>query len=50
MAVNEVKSAYRDTEGWVLFGADGEPVEWPADWPNEIDTAFLRERGIEVAA
>lgn len=50
MAETEVKSAYRDAEGWVLFNAGGEPVDWPTGWPEEIDAAFLRERGIEVAA
>lgn len=43
----EIVSAYRDAEGWVLFDASGEPVEWPDSWPTEIDAAFLRERGIQ---
>jgi hypothetical protein len=48
--MGEIVSAYRDAEGWILFDAQGEPMDWPADWPNEIDAAFLRERGVEVAA
>ena len=50
MDENQIASAYRDAEGWVLFDASGEPIDWPASWPAEIDVAFLREHGIEVAA
>ena len=45
-----VKSAYHDAEGWILFGTDGEPVEWPESWPDEIDVTFLREHGVEIGA
>src|SRR5688572_3579498 len=45
-----IVSAYRDAEGWILSDSTGEPVEWPASWPNEINIAFLRERGIKIGA
>lgn len=50
MNEEQITSAYRDAEGWVLFDASGDPVEWPATWPDEIDAAFLHERGIRIAA
>ena len=44
-----IVAAMRDAEGWVLFDASGDPVDWPADWPNEVDAGFLNAQGIEIA-
>lgn len=50
VAESAVVKAYRDAEGWVLFGKNGEPVDWPSGWPTEIDSKFLQQRNIEVGA
>lgn len=34
--------------GWILFDNKGEPMEWPKEWPDEVDSKFLKSRGIEV--
>lgn len=39
-------SAYRDAEGWVLMDAKGDPTDWPADWPKEINRRFLKSKGV----
>jgi hypothetical protein len=44
-----VVTAYRDAEGWVLFDSQGEPTEWPSDWPDVIDAEFLQAKGVRVA-
>jgi len=52
MTAKELKivSAYLDAEGWVLFDRDGDPVEeWPSEWPETVNAAFLRQQGIHVA-
>lgn len=44
----EVASAYFDT-GWILYDANDQMIDdWPEGWPDEIDAAWLRARGIEV--
>ena len=47
---NEITTAYRDAEGWVLSNDVNESIEWPAEWPEEVDEAFLQARGIRIAA
>lgn len=44
-----ITTAVRDAEGWVLFNAFGEPLDWPKGWPAEIDRAFLDREGIRIA-
>jgi len=39
-------SAYRDAEGWVLMDSKGDPTDWPADWPKEINRRFLKSKGV----
>jgi hypothetical protein len=42
-------SAYRDSEGWVLFSWTGEVIEeWPEGWPPVVTGAWLRARGIRT--
>jgi hypothetical protein len=47
---HRVKTACHEGTGWVLYSADGEPLEeWPKGWPETVTTAWLRSRGVEVA-
>lgn len=44
-----IVSAYRDSEGWVMYGADQEPIEvWPEHWTERVTKEFLLSQGIEV--
>lgn len=45
-----VVSAVFDTDSWILFDKDGEPVEWPDSWPKIIDPKFLEDNGVEIGA
>lgn len=45
---NLIVSAYRDSEGWVLFNRDEEPISCPEDWPSTFDSKFLEDRGIKI--
>lgn len=43
-----VDHAVRDAEGWVLFDAMGEPLDRPKHWPQEVDAAWLEQRGVII--
>lgn len=43
-----VDHAVRDAEGWVLFDAMGDPLGWPKHWPQEVDAAWLEQRGVII--
>lgn len=46
---HRIVSAYRDAEGWILYGADQEPIEvWPKHWTERVTKQFLLSQGIEV--
>ena len=55
-ATRTVKRVAHDTgDGWWIGeeNAEGdvineEGIEWPADWPEEVSTSFLREKGYEI--
>lgn len=44
-----IASAYLDEEGWVLFDTNGNPADWPENWPEGMTSADLMARGVRVA-
>ena len=49
LVLRQPATAYRDAEGWVLMDSKGDPTDWPADWPKEINRRFLKSKGVMPA-